>query len=46
MRYPRVFYTECLILKEYSARDSQLFSILKKMDNEDRFQNAIFIDAF
>ena len=46
MRYPRVFYTECLILKEYSARDSQLFSILKKMDNEERFQNAIFIDAF
>lgn len=46
MRYPRVFYTECLILKEYNARDSQLFSILKKMDNEDKFQNAIFIDAF
>ncbi len=31
MRHPRVFYTECFILKEYSQRDSQLYSILKKM---------------
>ena len=33
MRYPRVFYSECFILKEYSQQDSALYSILKKVEN-------------
>ena len=30
MRYPRVFYTECFIMKEYSIIDSQIQYILMK----------------
>lgn len=33
MRYPRVFYTQSYILKEYCLIDSNLQSILKKVGN-------------
>jgi hypothetical protein len=46
MRHPRVFYSECFILKEYSPRDSQLFAILKKVDYENKCPNPVFVDAF
>jgi hypothetical protein len=46
MRHPRVFYSECFIMKEYSPRDSQLYAILKKVDNEQKCPNPVFVDAF
>ena len=33
MRYPRVFYTECFVMKEYNKIDSQIQSILMKPVN-------------
>jgi hypothetical protein len=46
MRYPRVFYTECFVMKEYNKIDSQIQSILMKPINEDKFINTTFIDCY
>jgi hypothetical protein len=46
MRYPRVFYTECHILKEYNPVDSMLQYILMKPSNDQKFDNCIFIFSF
>jgi len=46
MHYPRVFYTECFVMKEYNKIDSQIQSILMKTVNEDKFINVTFVDCF
>lgn len=46
MRYPRVFYTECNILKEYNPVDSQLQYVMMKPANDDKFITCTFIDCF
>jgi hypothetical protein len=46
MRYPRVFYTDCFVMKEYNKIDSQIQSILMKPVNEDMFINMTFVDCF
>jgi vacuolar protein sorting-associated protein 13A/C len=37
IRYPRVFYTECSVIREYNKVDSKLYSIISKTKYEDRY---------
>ncbi len=46
MRYPRVFYTECHIMREYEKIDSQILYILMKAKNDGKFDECTFIDCF
>jgi vacuolar protein sorting-associated protein 13A/C len=48
IRYPRVFYTECSMLREYSALDSRLYAIISKTKYEDRygFEDEVILGNF
>lgn len=46
MRYPRVFYTECHILRAYEKVDSLIQYILMKPANDEKYNDCTFIDCF
>lgn len=46
MRYPRVFYSECFILKEYDKIDGLVQYILMKPSQEDKFNECTYLDSF
>jgi hypothetical protein len=46
MRYPRVFQSECKVMKEYCEIDSRLYAIIRKIENEGLYEHPIFIESF
>lgn len=48
IRYPRVFYSDSAIIKEYNSVDSKLFAIINKTKYEEKygFENTQFMDSF
>jgi len=46
MRYPRVFYTECHILKIYDNFDAMIQYSMMKADSDEKYEDSIFIQAF
>lgn len=48
IRYPRVFYSESAMIREYNPVDSKLFAIISKTKYEDKygFENTMFMDSF
>jgi vacuolar protein sorting-associated protein 13A/C len=48
IRHPRIFYTECSVLREYNALDSDLIAIIKKTKYEERygFESEVFMGRF
>ena len=48
IRYPRVFYTECALIKDYNPLESKLFAIISKTKYEEKygFENPLFITSY
>ena len=46
MRYPRVFYTECCIVKEYDEVDSKLNAIINKLKYEEKYESSYFVQSY
>jgi hypothetical protein len=46
MRYPRVFYTECHIVKEYDEVDAKLNAIINKLRYESKYELSHFIQSY
>lgn len=48
VREPRVFYTECSMIKDYDPLDSRLYGIIRSIRYEEKygFENMFFINSY